>query len=61
MWLEIVVFNKQAEAQRYVSATDGARIYDCNQGAEVIGRTGLRFKGFTDQHVWVVIVERDRQ
>lgn len=58
MFLEIFVFKSQVEAQQlkdYHGAT--ANLYECSSGAEVIGRAGLGFSGYTDMPVWVVIVE----
>jgi hypothetical protein len=60
MFLEIVVFKTEAEAQRYKDFSgDAAKMYSCDQGAEVVGRAGLGFQGFTDKPVWVVTVPQE--
>lgn len=57
MFLEIVVFKTETEAQRYKDFNgDSAEMYSCDQGAEIVGRAGLGFQGYTDQPVWVVVV-----
>ena len=58
MFLEIVVFNNEAYAKRYKDFHGkNAQLYDCDKGAEVVGRAGLGFTGYTDTHVWIVAVK----
>lgn len=59
MWLEVLIFKNESDAKRYVLQNEGAQLFDCSEGAEVVGRAGLGFSGYTNQHVWVVIMKHE--
>lgn len=59
MFLEIFVFNNATDAQRLKDYEgEQATIYECDEGAEVIGRAGLGYSGYSNEPIWIVNVNR---